>query len=153
MSNINYVRKIDLADMHSLSRHNGNHKCLLNVRDVFSKYVYSSPLRSKTGSAITSAFESILTKNHHRPIWVCTDKGKEFVNSTFQNLFKRDGFQFQVCKNPDVKCAVIERLNRTLKRIMYKYFTCKNTYRYIDVLNKFVRAYNNKIHTTTGMVP
>lgn len=155
VTNINDVWELDLADMHSLSKHNDNYKYLLNVIDVFSKYAYSVPLRSKTGSAITSAFESILEKDHHRrrPVWVRTDKGKEFVNSTFQHLLKREGIQFQVCRNPDVKCAVIERLNRTLKTRMYRYFTYKNTYRYIDVLDKFVRAYNNTIHTTTGMAP
>jgi hypothetical protein len=28
----------------------------------------------------------------------------------------------------------------------YKYFTYTNTYRYIDVLSKFVRAYNDTVH-------
>ena len=34
-----------------------------------------------------------------------------------------------------------------------KYFTFKNSYRYIDVLHKFVRAYNGTVHTTTGIAP
>jgi len=36
---------------------------------------------------------------------------------------------------------------------LYKYFTYKNTYRYIDVLPKFVRAYNDTVHSATGMAP
>jgi len=35
----------------------------------------------------------------------------------------------------------------------YKYLTYKNTFRYIDVLPKFVRAYNDTVHSTTGMAP
>jgi hypothetical protein len=31
--------------------------------------------------------------------------------------------------------------------------TYKNTYRYIDVLPKFVKGYNDTIHNTTGMDP
>jgi len=33
-----------------------------------------------------------------RPIWVRTDKSKEFLGSTFQNLLKQEGIQFQVLK-------------------------------------------------------
>jgi transposase len=84
---------------------------------------------------------------------VRTDKGKEFLNTQFQELLKREGIEFQVCRNPDVKCAVVERVNRTLRDKRYKYFTYKNTYRYIDVLPKFVTGYNAIVHSTTGMAP
>ena len=68
-------------------------------------------------------------------------------------MLKREGIQFQVCRNPDVKCSVVERANRTICDRLYKYFTYKNTYRYIDVLPKFVRAYNDTIQSATGMAP
>ena len=34
---------------------------------------------------------------------------------------------------------------------MYKYFTYKNSYRYINVLQDFITAYNNAVHSTTDM--
>ena len=68
-------------------------------------------------------------------------------------MLKREGIQFQVCKNPDVKCSVVERAHRTVKNRIYKYFTYRNTYRYIDVLPKLVRAYNATVHSATGMAP
>ena len=40
-----------------------------------------------------------------------------------------------------------------LSAIDYKYFTFKNTYTYIDILPKFVKAYNDTVHSTTSMVP
>jgi len=49
-----------------------------------------------------------------------------------------------------VKCAVVERAQRTIRGRLYKYFTYKNTFRYIDVLPKFVRAYKDTVHSTTG---
>jgi hypothetical protein len=42
----------------------------------------------------------------------------------------------RVCRNPDVKCAVVERYNGTLKSNLYKWFTRNHTYRYVDVLHK-----------------
>jgi len=66
-------------------------------------------------------------------------------------ILKRDDIQFHVCKNPDVKCSVVERAHRTIRDGLYEYFTYKNTYRYIDVLPKFVSAYNETIHLAKGM--
>jgi len=113
----------------------------------------------KDGKKVESALEFILRDPKYtkpirrRPVWVRTDKGKEFLNTQFQTLLKREGIEFQVCRNPDVKCAVVKRVNRTLCDKLSRYFTYKNTYRYIDVLTKFVKGYNATVHWTTGMAP
>ena len=88
-----------------------------------------------------------------RPVWVRTNRGKEFLNRSFQDMLKRERIQFQICKNPYVKCSVVERARRTIRDKLHKYFTYKNTYRFIDVLQAFVRGYNATVHSTTGMPP
>ena len=50
-----------------------------------------------------------------------------------------------------MKCSIIETAQRTIRDRLYKYFTYKNTHRYIDVLPKFVEAYNDTVHSATGM--
>jgi hypothetical protein len=67
-------------------------------------------------------------------------------------MLREEGIQFQTCRNPDVKCAVVERAHRTIRDRLYRYFTYKHTYRYIDVLPKFVKAFNDTVHST-GMAP
>jgi hypothetical protein len=57
-----------------------------------------------------------------------TDKGKEFLNTTFRKLLDGEGIEMRVCRNLDVKCATVERFNRPLKSKVYKWFTWKNTY-------------------------
>ena len=84
---------------------------------------------------------------------VRTDKGKEFLNKTFQDMLKREGIEFSVCRNPDLKCSIIERAHRTLRDKLFKYFTYKNTHRYIDVLQDFVTGNNHTVHNATGMAP
>ena len=88
-----------------------------------------------------------------RPVWVRTDKGKEFLGSPFQDLLKREGIQFQVCKNPDIKCACVDRVHRTIRDRLYKYFSYKNSYSYIDRLANFVAGYNARVHSSTGFAP
>ena len=68
-------------------------------------------------------------------------------------MLKKEGVQFQVCRDPNVKCSIVERSHRTIRDKLYKYMTYRNTYRYIDVLPKFVRGYNDAFHSTTGMAP
>ena len=82
-----------------------------------------------------------------------TDRGKEFIGSVLKKFLKENNIVFRVASNSDVKAAVVERFIRTLKERMYRYFTYKNTYRYIDVLQKLITAYNKTRHSTIKMPP
>jgi len=44
-------------------------------------------------------------------------------------LRNEGGTQFHVCRNTDLKCAVLERRHCAICDRLYKYFTYKNTYR------------------------
>ena len=68
-------------------------------------------------------------------------------------MLKRKGIQFHVCRNTDVKCLFVKRAHRTLQNKLYRYFTYKNTYRFVDVIQPFVKVSNNTIHTALGMAP
>jgi len=159
VNNILEVFECDLVDVQALSKHNEGHRYLLTVIDVFSKFLHIVPLKSKTGNDVIAAFRLVLQDPKYLkpfkrpPVWVCTDKGKEFLNSTFQNLLKHEGIEFQVCRNPNIKCSVVERAQRTIRDKLYKFFTLKNTYRYIEVLEDFVAGYNTAVHSSTGMAP
>ena len=69
------------------------------------------------GTSVTLAFKSILkdpkysTPVQRRPIFVRTDKGKLFLNLYFQYMLQHEGIQFQGCRNPDVKCSIVEKIN------------------------------------------
>jgi len=88
-----------------------------------------------------------------RPVRLRTEKGKEFLSSSFQKLLKREDIHFLVWKKPDVKCSCIERAHRTIRTKLYKYFTFKNSYRYINVLADFVTGYNATVDSSTGIAP
>jgi hypothetical protein len=84
VNNINDVWESDLVDVQGLNKYNDGVKYLLTVIEVFSKFLHIIPLKSKTGTAVTSAFQSILNDPRYlkpirkRPVWVRTDRGKEF---------------------------------------------------------------------------
>ena len=51
------------------------------------------------------------------------------------------------------KAAMVERLNRTLKERLQRYFTETRKKRWVDVLENFTNLYNNTYHSTIGMAP
>jgi transposase InsO family protein len=143
--------KIDLADLGSLSKYNDKHKYLLNVIDIFSRYAWSVPLKDNTGTSIMTALK-FLFQNRKR-ISLQSDNGTDFVNLNVQQFLIRQGVDFHTTHNLDIKGAVIEGFNRTLKTKMFKYFTKNNTYRYLDVIYKLLTSYNKSVHSTIGMPP
>jgi len=53
----------------------------------------------------------------------------------------------------DKKAAIVERFNRTLKTMMWKYFYSKGTYNWVDILEDLVTNYNNTKHSSILMKP
>lgn len=141
----------DLNDMRSLMKFNEGYQYLLTVIDLFSKYAWALPLKSKKAEDVIQAFHVILKER--QPLKVQSDKGTEFVNEKFKTYLKRKGIKFYTTNQPGVKAAVVERFNRTLKDRMYKYFSKYNTYNYVRVLPKLLQSYNNRVHSSIGMPP
>ena len=153
VNNIDQLWQADLNDMRSLSKYNDGVNYLLAVIDVFSKYGFMVPLKNKSGATVVKAFDSIFKSTGRTPDNLQTDKGSEFTSAETKRLFKSHDINYYTTKNPDVKAAVVERWNRTIKTRMWRYLTHKNTYRYIDVLDDLVKAYNKSKHRTIKMAP
>ena len=133
------VWECDLMDVQAYAKYNDNQSNILPVKDVFSKFLYLIPVKTKGGPSVASAFRSIIDDPKHlrRLVWIRSVKGKEFLNKHFGDMLRGEGLEFQVCKTPEVKCAVVERTHRTIRDKLHKYFTHKKTFSYIDVLPKF----------------
>lgn len=140
----------DLVDLTSLKEHNNGNRYLLTCIDIFSKYAWAVPLNQKTSGSIVKAFKKIFKER--KPLNLQTDQGSEFKNQKFQKFLKLQGVYFFTTKN-ETKASVVERFNRTLKTKMWKYFTSRNTNKYIDVLQKLIRSYNTSYHRSIKMEP
>ena len=141
----------DLVDLSGISSYNDGYRYLLTCIDVFSKYAWAIPLKSKSAESVKQAFEKILMERKCNMLQ--TDKGSEFLNVTVQNLFKQNDVHHYTSENEDIKAAVVERFNRTLKSKMWKYFTHVNTRKFIDVLDDLLDSYNSSYHRSIGMAP
>ena len=141
----------DLVDVQNLSRYNKGYKYLLTCIDIFSKYAWVVPLKTKQGQELVKAFQMILSSGR-KPNKLQTDQGTEFLNGVFQKFLRDNNIDFFTV-NSGLKASVVERFNRTFKNKMYKYFTAKNTLTYINVLPQLVSSYNNTYHRSIKMKP
>lgn len=114
--------------------------------DILSKYGFAIPLKTKSGDELKQAF-IIIFKTGRIPSKLQSDHGTEFLNRTVQNYLKTKNVHFFVT-NSETKAEVVERFNK-----MYRYFTYKNTWKYIDVLPDLMKFYNNSYHRSIRMKP
>ena len=149
-SGIDYQWEADLAVLEAISRYNKGYKYLLVLICSFSRYVFVVPTKKKTAAAIAKAFEPIFITRS--PRFIASDAGGEFLGKPVQDLFEKYNVKHFVLRGQP-KCSIVERVIRTLKSKMFKYFTAKNTLKYIDVLDDLVSAYNDRYHRTIQMSP
>lgn len=145
--------QVDLVDLSSLKNHNDGTTFLLTAIDVLTKKAFVRKLKSKSTSDVRDAFLDIFHETKGQtPQKIQSDSGNEFKNHV-SALFRKKNIHFFVTRNPYFHCAVIERFNRSLKTKMFKYFTYKNTYRYVDVLDNLVFSYNKTKNSATKFAP
>jgi len=152
VSGIDAQWQADLVIMPEMAQYNDNYPNILTVIDVFSKFAWAIPLKTKFGIDVINAFEQIFRISGRKPEKLQTDKGTEFKNKEFQTFLKQQNVIFFTTES-ELKASICERFNRTLKTRMWRYLTHNNTKRYIDVLDDLVHSYNNTIHRTIGIEP
>lgn len=122
------------------------------VIDVFSKFVWVVAMKNKTARSVVKAFRHIFKTTQRRPFRTQADKGREFVNRDLRDFLKQHNIIFNTTNN-EVKCAVVERVIKTLKAKIFKYLYFKNSFRYIDALQSICNSYNNCYHRSIKMPP
>lgn len=136
----------DLIDVRELARYNDGVTYLLLLIDLFSRRVWTLPMRSKTAVSTRDALQSWLTSLGSRKCEVfATDSGLEFKNILVRRLLRAHGVEQQF-KSGTSKASYAERANKSMQVLIYKYLTHKQTLRYIDVLSELTDTYNNRAH-------
>src|SRR5579885_1152849 len=142
------IFQADLIELSDFKVLNNGYEYVLVVIDVYSKFMWVAPLKNKSASTVTKAFEEIIKESP--PKTLQTDRGSEFLNSDFQAMLKKYDITHVASApyNPKQQ-AVVERSNQTLKHLIYAHMTQFNTKRWVDVLPTLVNNYNNTYHTST----
>ena len=143
----------DLVDVSDYSDQNRGVRYLLCCIDAFTRFAWVRTLESKRAKEVGEAFQDVLKSAPEVPVYLQTDKGREFLGNAFGDVLRAEGIRHFTSENDDVKCSLVERFQRTLQETVHRYFTAKNTRNYVDVLQQLVTSYNATHHRSLHMSP
>jgi transposase InsO family protein len=151
---INKYFQMDLINLQKYAKSNFGYRYCLNIIDIFSKFLYSIPIKNKSAESISIELNKLFSNPNNRPNKLQSDNGLEFKNDLVKNICKKYGinqvFSFQYTPEQN---GCIEQCNKTLKNKIFNYFLIHNTNQYIDILPQLVSNYNSNIHSTTKNKP
>ena len=148
---IGFMWDCDLMFMTNNSESNNGFKYILIVIDIFSKYLYTEPLKTKNGTEMVQAFRKIL-KNTNPPEHLRTDGGSEFRSVTISKLYRELNIEHYVTQS-EHKAYFAERVIGTLRTTLARYMVYHNTHKWVDVLPDLTANYNATYHSTIRMSP
>ena len=141
----------DLMDMQALKKYNKGYSYIAIFIDLFSRYVWAEPMKTKNGPETLKTIQVIFALGR-QPSTLRTDKGSEWMTSLVQNYLKSEYVSHIIAYNV-YHANYAERVIRTLKGRLYRYFRENLTYKYIDVLDDLVDSYNDTVHSSIHMAP
>ena len=114
----------DLADFQALSRNNEGYRYLLVCVDIFTKMVYVAPVKGKKFNEMKECFEKVFKQMPHLPSSIFTDRGLEFVSKEVNDYLENNkGIRLESSSVGQMKASIAERMIRTIKSRLYKYFS------------------------------
>ena len=134
------------------ARANNGFKYILVLIDCFSKKAFVEPVKRKNMTDVANALTKIFSGLPTFPNTLITDEGLEFYNRAVRKVLERFIIHHYSIKTPR-KASIVERLIRTLKSRLEKYFYKNKTKRWLDVIQQITSNYNRTFHRSIGMAP
>ena len=131
--------------MSKLSKYNDGFKVVMVVIDILYKYAWLELLKSRQGLLTKNTLEHIFSEIIRCPEVIQMDKETELFNALVKTCLADNNIKLFATHN-DQKTQIVERLNGTINRIMFRYFIKENTRRYIDILQYIASKYNTSYH-------
>lgn len=138
--------QLDLIDVQHLGASNRGYGYILVLIDCFSRKMWLRPIVHKSGAHVVAALRSIFQEMGDLPRQIVCDRGREFVNQDVANFLASMGMQPLVHPNSEMKGAIVERVNKSLQSLMYKYMSEDETRSFEHILRDLLTSYNNRPH-------
>ena len=150
INHIDEIHSCDLVDMTKYSKVNRAYKYIFTNIDIFSKYAWAFPIKSKKILDIKPCFEKIFKERNPKYIW--SDQESSFFSKEMLKFFEDNNIKIYHTHS-NLKAVIIERFNRSLRELMMKEFVKNNNTVYYNILPELIKKYNNRYHHTIKMKP
>ena len=136
VNHIDEIHSCDLVDMTKYSRINKGYKYIFTNIDIFSKYAWSFPLKTKASKEIKPCCQKIFKERKPKYIW--GDQESSFFSKEMLDFFKNNNAKiYYTCSN--LKAVFIERFNRSLRELMMKGFVKNNNTVWYNILPNLIK--------------
>ena len=136
------IVQMDLIDLQKFSTSNSGYHWILVALDCFSKRLWLRALKKKEATETANAIRSIFYDMDYPVQTIIFDEGKEFLNKEVNMLFAQFNIHSYHIRTK-IKAGAVERVNKTIKQIIWKLFTEIGRKRWIDKLEDIQSNYNN----------
>jgi hypothetical protein len=144
------IVQIDIMDMQRF-RASNNYIYVLLAYDTYSKFLQGVPLKDRKAPGMVESMRTLLAG----PIGFSSiywDQEGSFLSRSVQNFLKNAGVS-NYTTNSKVKAPGVERVIRTIRAAIRRYFHHNNTEHWEEYLPIFIRTYNHRVHSTTHQKP
>ncbi|XP_032367401.1 uncharacterized protein LOC116686492 [Etheostoma spectabile] len=141
------------VDYLSLGRPEDRHPYILVITDLFSKYALAVPTRDQSANTTAQALYNHLIQTFGCPERILTDRGATFESSVMKELCQLYGcLKSRTTAYHPQGNGACERFNQTLLGLLNSLEEVSQA-QWPSRLPALVQAYNNTLHSTTGMTP
>ena len=131
---------------------NRGYRYVLVTIDNFSKFGWTIPLKNKNSQTMKNFFKNILNNSKRKPNLIESDRGKEFYNNIFQDFLNKNNIKLY-SRSSSFGAVFAERFNRLIRNLLKKPVFEQGDGKWIDILPKITKQYNNRVHTSTKLTP
>lgn len=157
VTSMSHIYQSDLFDCQKLSGSNSGYRYILLVVDCFSRMIYARPLKRKSAELVAAAMHDIfdgIKKSGLLSVKVMlgSDLGTDLWNTEVDKVYDHFDISHYALRKPK-KASLAEISGRYLLDRIYKHLHATNSKRWVDDLQKFVVAKNNRFNKSLGLAP
>lgn len=148
------LMQIDLIDFSKdkgMINKNGGNRYLFCAIDSFTRFAWVAPMKRKNQKEAVDTYNTMsLEFGDNKPQRILCDSGGEFISDAFRRMLTRQGTHLIALNR---KAGTVERFQRSLQSLIYKFIAHTGSKRFIHRLPDLLKTYNNRYHRIIKMTP
>lgn len=149
-----HILAVDLMDMSKSGypAENDGVKYALVCVDVFSRYMYATPLKGKDSQTLIDGFKIIYNQMPKSPSFIWVDGESGIKSNACTTFLKEKGTRLYTTYG-EAGAVYAENGIKKLKKIVFTYIFSNDTKKWVPCLERAVKKINETIISTTGLTP
>ena len=144
---------LDILDFKDYgSENNRGYSYVLVIKDHFSKFGWTVPLKNEIAQTIKESFGNIIKSSKRSPNLLKGNRDRGFNNNILQDFPNKNNIKIY-SRNSSYGAVFAECFNRTISDLLRKIVFEQSDAKWIDFLPAITKQYKKRIHSSTKLTP